>query len=505
MKKNLFNSVMVKTPNRNTFDLSHTVLMTGQMGNLMPTLVMEVVPGDHIKLACDHFIRLQPMVFPVMHRIDVYQHYFFVPNRLVWENWEDYITNQSTGGIPQIESNGAWTAAQKKFGDYMGIPPFSAGTGQLINAIPFAAYQMIWNEYYRDQNLITEIDPQLADGTNALGIFATMRKRAWEHDYFTSALPTAQMGAVVDIPLGEITLKTDWDASSGPGAFLNILDIATDGDIVQAVGDVGINPTIPGAVQPAAYDPRGTLEVGATTINDLRRAFKLQEWLELMMRGGKRYIEQMKAHFDIISSDKRLQRPEYITGTKSPIVISEVLQTSETDVTAQGSMAGHGIAVGDGYTGRYFAEEHGYIIGVMSIIPKPMYMQGIAKHYLVTDPLEKLWPKFAHLGEQEITRAEIWAYDAAPSTLFGYIPRYSEYRYMPSRVAGDFRTSLEDWHLGRIFGSVPALNQTFIEVDPAATDRIFAVDTSTVDKLLINILHKIVAKRPLPMYGTPTL
>lgn len=507
--KNLFNSIKVSKPKSNTFDLTHDVKLSGKIGNLIPIMTMECVPGDNVKLSCDSLIRFAPLIAPVMHRLDATMHYFFVPNRILWENWETFIKNEPTGGLPTLLMNNSWTADQNRLADYLGVPPYADAGGSTptpINALPFAAYQAIYNEYYRDQNLVLEVDYKLQDGDNTARItdLASLRKRAYEHDYFTACLPFAQKGAAVDIPLGDVVLKDNWQTYGDPsmntgGAKAVNSNIQTDAvGNLEAAGPIGNNQ--------AAYDPDGTLQTEATTINDLRRAFKLQEWLEKNARAGTRFIEFIQSHFGVRPQDYRLQRPEYITGTKAPIVISEVLNTTgEAAGLPQGTMAGHGVSVGEGYVGNYFAPEHGYIIGIMSITPKPAYQQGLHRTFTKYDPLDYYFPSFANIGEQAVLNREIYAYGAQPEETFGYIPRYSEYKYLPSRVAGDFRDSLEFWHLGRKFANQPTLSQEFIEIDNSEFDaRIFAVDGGA-DNIYCHILNKVIARRPMPVFGTPMM
>ncbi|AXH77365.1 MAG: major capsid protein [Microviridae sp.] len=500
--KNLFNSIQLQKPKSNSFDLSHDVKLSASMGNLTPILTLECVPGDKFNLSCESLIRFAPLIAPVMHRMDVTMHYFFVPNRIVWSNWEKFITDANSGIVPpylNYSDSGAY-ASYAKFMDYMGIPPVpSGGTPTSLNLLPFAAYQCIYNEYYRDQNLITPIDYQLADGNNgALSDWQrwiTMRKRAWEHDYFTASLPFAQKGSAVDIPIGNVSGDAVvYYNDTPPGNTL--LSGAPNSALVE-FQDTSAPAT-------SLFANTDGLPTEPTTINDLRRAFRLQEWLEKNARGGTRYIESILSHFGVKSSDKRLQRPEYITGVKSPVIVSEVLNTTgETSGLPQGNMAGHGISVSSGKAGSYYCEEHGYIIGIMSIMPKTAYQQGIPRTFLKNDTLDYYFPSFANIGEQEVKVQELYAYTANAENTFGYVPRYAEYKYMPSRVAGDFRTTLDFWHLGRIFATEPSLNQTFVECAPSNTTRIFAVEDGT-DPLYCHVYNKIQAVRPMPKFGTPS-
>lgn len=520
MAKNLFNSVSLLKPKKNKFDLTHDVKLSCNMGDLVPVMVMETVPGDKVKLSAEALVRLAPLVSPVMHRMDVSIHYFFVPNRICWQHWGDWIAGNKDHQIPPQEFHPPYIAldystySTSKLFDYMGLPDPNPNN-IAVNALPFIAYQKIWYEYYRDQNLQDYEWPNAAyfEGPvtgGPLSFITTMRKRCWEHDYFTASLPWAQKGDDVTLPLSKPYLDPTWDDPSK----LNIPKF-TDSTGAFVSGPLGQGHPIPGEdyiigdaggtnVAPMAYDPNGSLIQDPVSINDLRRSFRLQEWLERNARAGTRYVENILAHFGVKSPDARLQRPEYITGVKSPIIISEVLNTTgESGGLPQGNMAGHGISVAQGNFGEYFCQEHGFVIGIMSVMPKTAYQQGIPKQFLKTsDRLDYFWPSFANIGEQEVLKGEVYAAASGWNETFGYVPRYAEYKYMPSRVAGQFKTSLDFWHLGRIFGSEPHLNEDFVVCNPS--NRIFAVTDPSVDHLFVHILNRVQAIRPMPKFGNPS-
>lgn len=500
--KNLFNSVKLTKPKTNVFDLSHDVKLSCDMGKLIPTMLMECIPGDRFNIGCESLVRMAPMIAPMMHNVNVYMHYFFVPNRILWKNWEDFITNNPSGGTPHVAPFITVSPDGSNYTDmmdYFGIPdprlnPDPSPEGVNISALPFSAYNKIFNEYYRDQNLVSEESWELIDGSNNGLINTTVMNRAWEHDYFTASLPFAQKGQPVTIPMTGNDVPVLMEGA-GPGAAT----WSTTGG--GGTAGVGVQPSdIPGFPNGELYANTSEFNTSAT-INDLRRAFRLQEWLEKAARGGSRYFENILMFFGKRSPDKRLQRPEYITGTVSPMVISEVLNTTGTTDLPQGNMSGHGLSVTAGKYGYYDVEEHGYIIGIMSIMPKTAYFQGIHRTWSKFDPMDYYWPPFANIGEQEVKYKELYAYTPDDEETFGYVPRYAEYKYMNSRVAGDFKTTLKTWHMARDFGSKPVLNAQFVQCDP--TTRIFAVEEG-VQHLWCHVYHKVRAVRAMPKFGNPS-
>lgn len=484
----IFDKVQQTKPRMSAFDLSREQKLSCVMGDLVPTYLEEIVPGDQFRVKSEIMMRLAPMIAPVMHRVDVYMHYFFVPNRLVWDQWEDFITGGQQGTSNPTLPTFNLSDLNVALADYLGLPKIPAGTSDpAVSQLPFRAYNLIWNEYYRDETLQNEVDihaGQVLDLRN-------MRKRCWEKDYFTSALSFTQRGADISVPQ---TLKNPAEITSD-GA----LGVSENIEMDQQGGATRWLDTATAGDHPLIIDA-----VEGIDINDLRRSTALQRFLEKQARGGYRYIETILSHFGVRSSDSRLQRPEYLGGGKQNVMISEVLNTSSTATEPQGNMAGHGISHSETNTFQAQFEEHGYVIGIMSVLPRTAYQQGVHRHWLRDDKFDFYWPDFAHLGEQEVQNLEIYYDpndDAYNNGVFGYQQRYGEYKYGCSTVHADFKSSLDFWHMGRIFGSQPALNASFVQSNP--TDRIFA--TTSDDTLWVQIYHNVKARRPMPYFADPRL
>jgi len=506
----IFDKISINQPKKSVFDLSHERKFSMNMGDLVPVLCQEVIPGDKFRINMEQLVRFMPLVAPMMHRVNVYTHFFFVPNRLVWNDWEKFITGGDKGldnpVFPTYLNNTSIELLKQsprfQYGsllDYMGFPIKQIQESTLtveipnisISLLPFRAYQLIYNEYYRDQNLENIIPISKASGTETtVTDLFQLRKRAWEKDYFTSALPYAQKGAELTMPLsGEAPVVADgFDVNvgatfSGDNRYINTASPAgqLEADLTQATG---------------------------STINELRQAFQIQKWLERNARGGTRYIEQILSHFGVKSSDARLQRPEYLGGGKTPVTVSEVLQMSSSDETSpQGNMAGHGVSVGNSNQFSRYFEEHGMIIGIMSVLPRTAYMQGIPRYMTKTDRYDFFWPEFAHLGEQAVKKQELFWNPGNPSyneADFGYQPRYTEYRYIPDTVHGEFANTLKFWHMAREFAqsTPPELNTDFVKCQGDNLKRPFPVQDDS-HKLYVQTYCNIKAIRPIPKYGNP--
>lgn len=498
----LFSSVSFRRPKKNKFDLSHEKKLTLDMGPLVPIMCMETVPGDSFRVRSEIMLRFAPMLAPIMHRVNVYTHYFFVPNRLIWDEWENFITGGREGTSEPVSPylRQQDIAAEFQLLDYLGLPDGlnDAAVDQInISTLPFRAYQLIYDEYYRDQNLAASIGvPKTSGDDNAnQSLLMTLRQRCWEKDYFTSALPWAQRG-------GESSFPVDSEVT-----YLNTSLVRTAGGAVPADGDIkSLSGNLNNATSTSSRIENIDEISASVDINTLRRSIKLQEWLEKNARGGARYVEQILSHFGVVSPDARIQRPEYLGGGKTPVVVSEVLSTFQDDAGAipQGNMSGHGQSFGstNGFARKF--SEHGFVIGIMSVLPKTAYQQGIPRMFSRTSRFDYYWPEFAQIGEQEVKNKELYYNPAAAAGTadgtFGYQSRYAEYKFEPSTVHGEFRDTLDFWHMGRKFASAPALNESFVQSDP--TSRIFAVTEGT-QHLYCQLYNKVDAVRPMPYFGTP--
>lgn len=605
---NIFNSVSASVPKKNKFNLSHNVQYSCEMGLLYPILVQEVIPNDTFKVSAASLVRLAPLKAPMYSDVDVYMHFFFVPNRLIWTKWEEFITGSRNGrklpdnevpqkpfyrfssanlaaaiaNPPSAVTPETTTTLQGKLhnrtlADYLGFETvqndFDTSTikGNAftdIDAMPFRAYHRIVEDYYIDENIMSSsfIENGWYDNSGVMDMsntqssaykeccFATsLRRRCWKKDYFTSALPFPQKGDDVLIPgtgsdissldgapvVGDLqvlynpvstfTKKTNYVVTNGitstRSGFLDIGSTSSDGTLVP--GGQQLTFKVPDSAQSGVREGVNSLSldlssfnvdsVSEGTIRELRRAMAAQRFLERKALGGTRYQEQNLAFFGIRGSDARLQRSEFLGGVKQSVVVSQLLQTSQTSETSVlGTPAGNAVSAGGDYCFNKTFNEYGFIVGMLSIIPKATYMNGMPKMYQRKDVYDYYWPQFAHIGEQEIKKGEVF-YDYRNGDLeteldsysnvqtFGYTPRYAEYRFRNSRVCGDFKDSLSFWTLGRHWSPVgeglPALNARFLECRPS--NRIFAVDSDSgsYDHIWCDTHFSIFALRPIPKYG----
>lgn len=521
MMNKIFDSVKVFRPRRNKFDLSQEKKLTMDFGWLTPVLVEEVVPGDSFRVKTESLVRLSPLIAPVMQRMNCYMHYFFVPNRLVWDEWEDFITGGRLGTAAPVfpfmsvnEANRS-NVEPASLADYLGIPTVPVGgaaitTAPSFSVLPFRAYQLIYNEYFRDQNLeadlvIPKTSGQVTIGSAEYEMLNLLRIRNLEKDYFTSALPWAQRGGAVSTPIsGEVDFDSLAPGLARTGAVRKVSDnsLSSTGALSSTLGVEKIT------AENVYHELIGAAPLdGTVDVSEFRRAIRLQEWVEKNARAGSRYIEQILSHFGVRSSDARLQRPEFLGGGRTPIVISESLSTAQTTDLPQANMAGRGISVGTSYGFNRSFEEHGYIIGVMSALPRTGYQDGVPKHYSKFDKFDFFWPEFANLGEQAVINREVY-FDylsaAVNGDTFGYQSRYAEYKYGRSSVHGLFRGNLAFWHANRIFSATPVLNNDFVQAYSTNTDRMFAVFDDEA-RLMVQLYHDVQALRPMPYFGVPSI
>lgn len=559
---NLFNSVKIKQKKRNKFNLSHSSRLTTEFGRLTPILCEPVIPADKFRVNTTLKIRFAPMTFPVMERFKAYVHYWFVPNRLIWDNWETFITGGETGLedtlhpypvikcgkstldgydgnlLPDNFTNGSLF-------DYLGFPAISQdeffdvgfhsdADDKYFDALPFKAYQLIYNEFYRDQNLEdpiklkTDMDGvQDGDDDQAFeNSLMRLRYHAWRKDYFTSALKDPQRGPEVTLPMyGDIRINSTDPLLVNSAAIYDVdhpndsRTFGVDSNGYMKANGSDLNDTNIAALRGTlASSELSRVRVDTTntrmaSINDVRRGFALQRLYEIAARVGGRYVENILGNFGVFAGDARLQRPEYLGGSSLPIYVGDVLQTSEStdDGTPLGMPAGVAGALGSSKAFTRTFKEHGWIIGIMFVQPDATYFQGLPRKFTKFDRLDYLWPTFANIGEQEIMNQELYFgwndSEEINKSGFGYTPRYAEYRFGMSGIHGDFRDTLADFHDARKFEVRPALNNEFIRVKPTGNstglNRIFAVNSEQYDHIWVHLYNDITVFRKLPKYGTP--
>lgn len=503
---------------RSKHSLSHFRNLSCDQGQLVPIGLTPVLPGDTFQQATSLLVRTSPLLTPVMHPVHVRIHHWFVPLRLIWDNFQNFITGGLDGNdatvAPYVTINtGAapWNTVGE-LSDHLGVPP-TVGNALTVSALPFRAYQLIFREWYQDQDLVTPPTISKGDGADTTTTLL-LQNVAWEKDYFTSSRPWTQKGPAVSLPLGTranvhgigarnqtwaagpVTVYQAGSASSTNYANYKDIDPANANTLFDVEKDAATG-------SPNIYADLSTA-TGAT-INQLRHALAIQRYEEARARYGSRYTEYFR-YLGVRSSDARLQRPEYLGGGKQTIQFSEVLQTSPTTSgtpnTGVGAMLGHGIGAVRSNRYRRFFEEHGYVVTLLSVLPKTMYVNGLPRHWSYSAK-EDYWQKeLEHIGQQAVLNQETYLAHSAPGTTFGYQDRYDEYRRQESTVHGLFRTTLNTWHMGRIFSSDTSLNSTFVQSSP--TSRIYQAHSAN-DELLIMAMHSIQARRMVCKIGTSSI
>lgn len=502
---------------RNKFNLSHYKLGSADMGKLYPISCFEVLPGDTIQMHSSVFLRFAPMVAPVMHPVKVSIYSFFVPLRLLWDSWEDFITG-GPDGLDTSEPPTYSYASGVKSGsalEYMGVP---VGYTGVFSAFPWKAYVLVYNEYFRDQDLVSEkvFNSSVSGNVALTGAEPTpVFPVSWEKDYFTTARPWPQKGATVTIPVN--SSGESGATVSGNGVVVPESSLPFGNVFLHQQGP-GVNTNIRvGGSTASEDDPRlivkgsqftinaGTSGLGNVRLDDLREAFALQRFEEHRAMYGSRYTEYLR-YLGVRARDSRLQRPEYLGGGKSTIQFSEVLQTAAAGDNPVGTLRGHGIGVNRGKTFRRFIEEHGLILTLMTVRPIAVYLNGLNKMWS-RQVKEDYWQReLEHIGQQEVLEKEIYATGDTSSeinddSVFGYQNRYDDYRSVPSTVCGEMRSTLDYWHMARSFENAPVLNASFIQGSP--TKRIFAEQTQ--NEIYFMAQHSVVARRILSKMGNPIL
>lgn len=517
----------IKMPARSFYDRTHDVKGDIDMGKMYPVLHEEVIPGDTFSLTSEMLIRMNPMIRPVMHEMNAYLRVFFVRDWTISDTFEEMISKGPDGeSIAANPMNGAnYTVAVGSVWDWLNVNPGVYDANQ-FNLMPLRAYNKVYNDWYRPQNQVPN-EVSLDDDT--------MKYTTWERDLFTSALPFTQRGPQVIMPLGTsapvIAVDGVNNGIQGQLQFLNsetglvptwsqnkLFQMNSDAYAFESSGSANANGTA--KLAPANLVADLTNGVNGISINDWRNYMQVQSWMELNALGGVRYPELVLAHFGVVTPDARVERAEYLGSMKVPVIVSEVLQTSSTDATSpQGNLSGHGIGANKrGLFKRSFTE-HGWIIGILTFIPKSGYQQGIPLEYQRESALDYPWPLFTRLGMRDmpiktlytgayldanghLTTPDLgtWTSVSDPDATFGYYTIYDELRYKTNSVHGKFRTNLSFWHLNRLFETAPQLSQTFVECHPQ-TERIKAVTTESDAN--IQIVHRLKAYRQLPKNPTP--
>jgi len=534
MSKNIFQALDRPRLARSGFDLSHEHKTTFDMGQLIPISHFECIPGDVHKLSVSAVIRFQPLVAPVMHSIKVRYYSFFVPYRLLFEDWEEFITRGEDGNsvislpvYPNPPGDDYYTYyGPGTLWDYFGYNPSqpSMGVAHEVRPLDFGrrAYWLIYNEFFRVPGLQDEMAlDSILPNADYVDPFSPTNKN-WVRDYFTAALPFQQRGTPPALPVfGSVGVDSDM-----PTATTNVFDIfgtpkfmaGDSGSVPKSSSFMYLDNLSPGMNAAWKKSIDDSFQAGLSVdgagfssvdIADLRLAWQTQVWLERNARGGARYTEQLQMRYGTSPRDERLQRPEFIGGYTAPVLISEVLQTSQTDVgvSPQGNMAGHGISVDGSGIGSYRVQEHGLIMILACVDPAPSYQQGISRSWLRRNTLDFPAPEFAHLSEQAIYQAELYNImaDSDPDgsigrTPFGYTGMYNEMRYIPNFVSGEMRNTFDYWHLSRKFTGTPSLNSEFLKCEPSK--RIFAVQN--VPGIIGNFGIGLKSFRPLPYIAVPS-